>query len=125
MRILHKLLVLVAVLFGLATIFASSRVLLGADPGYSVYQPLLIYNAVMGVMYVLAGITAWRNVKRGMYAALTVLILNLLVLSVIYYLYTEEGPIALESLSAMILRSTVWLVLFNGFGWLSYRNKKT
>lgn len=125
MKILHKLLVLVAVLFGLATIFASSRVFLGADPGYRVYQPLLIYNAVMGVVYVLAGITAWRNVKRGMYAALTVLMLNLLVLSVVYYLYTAEGPIALESLRAMIFRTTVWLVLFNGFGWLSYRNKKT
>ena len=125
MKILHKLLVLVAVLFGLATIFASSRVFLGADPGYSVYQPLLIYNAVMGVVYVLAGIIAWRNVKRGMYAALTVLMLNLLVLSVVYYLYTAEGPIALESLRAMIFRTTVWLVLFNGFGWLSYRNKKT
>jgi len=119
---MKKGLVLLAVLFGLATIFAGTRVLLGSDPGYIVYRPLLIYNAIMGIMYVSAGIIALRNVKQGMYAAAVIFILNLLVLSAIYYLYTGGSPIAIDSLRAMTLRTVVWLVLFVGFGWLSHRN---
>ena len=119
---MKKGLVLLAVLFGLATIFAGTRVLLGSDPGYIVYRPLLIYNAIMGIMYVSAGIIALRNVKQGMYAAAVIFILNLLVLSAIYYLYTGGSPIAIDSLRAMTLRTVVWLVLFAGFGWLSHRN---
>lgn len=122
MKIMKKGLVLLAVLFGLATIFAGTRVLLGSDPGYIVYRPLLIYNAIMGIMYVSAGIIALRNVKQGMYAAAVIFILNLLVLSAIYYLYTGGSPIAIDSLRAMTLRTVVWLVLFAGFGWLSHRN---
>ncbi|MDY0376777.1 MAG: hypothetical protein RBQ72_13750 [Desulfobacterium sp.] len=122
MKIMKKGLVLLAVLFGLATIFAGTRVLLGSDPGYIVYRPLLIYNAIMGIMYVSAGIIALRNVKQGMYAAAVIFILNLLVLSAIYYLYTGGSPIAIDSLRAMTLRTVVWLVLFVGFGWLSHRN---
>jgi len=42
-----------AVIFGLATVTAGGRVLLGySEPGYVVYQPLLIYNTLMGFVYV-------------------------------------------------------------------------
>lgn len=123
MKIIRSILVLVAMLFGLATIFAGSRVLLGSDPGYIVYRPLLMYNAVMGAAYLLAGIAALRNVKHGMYAAAVIFLLNLIVLIVIYYLHAEGGSIAVDSLRAMTLRTTVWLVLLSGFGWLSYKNK--
>ncbi len=123
MKITQNALAFVAVLFGLVTIFAGTRVLLGSDPGYIVYRPLLIYNAVMGIVYVSAGIIALRNIKQGMYAAAIIFALNLVVLSAIYYLYTEGSPIAIDSLRAMTLRTVVWLALFAGFGWLSYRNK--
>ena len=123
MKITQNALALVAVLFGLATIFAGTRVLLGSDPGYIVYRPLLIFNSVMGVVYVSAGIIAMRNVKRGMYAAAVIFALNLVVLSAIYYLYAEGSPIAIDSLRAMTLRTVVWLALFVGFGWVNYRNE--
>ncbi len=123
MKITQNALALVAVLFGLVTIFAGTRVLLGSDPGYIVYRPLLIYNAVMGIVYVSAGIIALRNVKQGMYVAAVIFALNLVVLSAIYYLYTEGSSIAIDSLRAMTLRTAVWFALFAGFGWLSYRNK--
>ena len=123
MKITQNALATVAVLFGLVTIFAGTRVLLGSDPGYIVYRPLLIYNAVMGIVYVSAGIIALRNVKQGMYVAAVIFALNLVVLSAIYYLYTEGSAIAIDSLRAMTLRTVVWLALFAGFGWLSYRNK--
>lgn len=123
MKIIQNALALVAVLFGLLTIFAGTRVLLGSDPGYIVYLPLLIYNAVMGIVYISAGIIALRNVKQGMYVAAIIFTLNLVVLIAIFYLYTEGSSIAIDSLRAMTLRTVVWLALFAGFGWLSYRNK--
>lgn len=53
MDILQKILALAALFFGLATIVAGVRVLTGADPGYLVFRPLLVYNTVMGLMYLL------------------------------------------------------------------------
>lgn len=119
----QNILVAVAVLFGLLTIFAGTRVLLGSDPGYVVYRPLLIYNTVMGVVYVATGIIAWRNIKQGMHVAAAIFVLNLIVLTAIFFLYTEGSPVAVESLRAMSFRTVVWFVLLAGFWWLCRRNE--
>jgi hypothetical protein len=123
MKIFQNSLVAVAVLFGLLTIFAGTRVLLGSNPGYLVFRPLLIYNAAMGVVYVAAGIIAWRNIRQGMYVAAAISVLNLIVLTTIFFLYTEGNAIAVDSLRAMSLRTAVWLALFAGFWWLCRSNK--
>ncbi len=123
MKITRSVSTLVAILFGLVTIFAGTRVLLGSDPGYIVFRPLLIYNIVMGIVYIAAGIIAWRNFKLGMYIAAAIFVLNLVVLITIYILYTEGVPIAVDSLRAMSFRTIIWLALFAGFGWLYRRDK--
>ncbi|MES9899737.1 MAG: hypothetical protein ABW148_12020 [Sedimenticola sp.] len=118
MKITKNILVTIAVLFGLLTIFAGTRVLLGSNPGYIVFRPLLIYNAAMGIVYIAAGIIAWRNIKQGMYVAAAIFVLNLIVLTAIFFLYTEGNSIAVDSLRAMTLRTVVWFALFSGFWWL-------
>ena len=123
MKIAQNILVTVAVLFGLLTIFAGTRVLLGTNPGYIVFRPLLIYNVVMGIVYVAAGIFAWRNIKQGMYVSATIFALNFIVLTAIFFLYSEGSSIAVDSLRAMTLRTVVWLALFTGFWWLCRTNK--
>ena len=123
MKLIQNLLAFVAVLFGLVTIFVGARVLLGLDPGYIVFRPLLIYNTLMGIVYVAAGVTAWRNIKQGKNLAAAVFVLNFVVLTAIYFLYTEGSSIAVESLRAMSLRTIVWLALFAGLGWLSRKKK--
>lgn len=40
-RIIQAVVAAIAVLFGARTVFAGGRVLLGADPGYEVFRPLL------------------------------------------------------------------------------------
>ncbi|MBT5031852.1 MAG: hypothetical protein HOM55_06100 [Proteobacteria bacterium] len=115
MKITQNALALVAVIFGLVTIFAGTRVLLGSDPGYIVYQPLLIYNTVMGIVYVSAGIIALRGVKQGMTVVAVIFALNLIVLAAIYYLYTKGSSIAIDSLRAMTLRTVVWLYVVRTF----------
>mgnify|MGYP003508580466 FL=1 len=118
-RIVRILATGIAVLFGVATIFAGSRVLLGSDPGYEVFRPLLVYNTAMGVAYLAAGIAIWRSVNAGRYAAGVIFLLNLLVLVGIVVIYGSGGGVAVDSLRAMTLRTVVWLVLFAAASWLS------
>ncbi len=101
-----------AVLFGVVTMIAGARVLLGADPGYVVYLPLLRFNSIMGVVYVAVGVIAWRNLRLGVYGAAAICVLNLAALGAVSYLYTSNGPIASTSVQAMTLRTIVWLALF-------------
>jgi len=106
-----------AVLFGVVTTIAGVRALLGADPGYIVYLPLLRFNTIMGIAYVAVGIIAWRSLKLGVYGAAAICVLNLSALGFIRYLYTPNGPIASESLQAMTFRTVVWFVLFLVLAW--------
>lgn len=101
---------------------AGSRVLAGSDPGYLVFRPLLIYNTVMGIAYVVAGVTAWRNLDRGKYAAATIFGLNLPILGATGYMYEAGSAVAIDSLRAMIFRTVAWLVLFLGMVWVGHRN---
>jgi hypothetical protein len=121
MRIAQRILASVAVIFGLATIFAGTRVLAGYDPGYIVFRPLLIYNTAMGIVYITAGIIAWHNPKQGKYAATIIFVLNSLALAAVYYLYAKGSAIAVDSLRAMTLRTVVWLALFVGLALISRR----
>lgn len=122
MRAIRGILALVAALFGLATMIAGTSVLAGADPGYVVFRPLLIYNTAMGLAYVAAGVIAWRSLDRGKYAAATIFVLNFLVLGAIGYLYATGSAVAIDSLRAMSFRTVVWLVLFVGLAWTNDRS---
>lgn len=103
---------LVAIVFGVVTVFSGGRVLLGADPGYVVLRPLLAYNTLMGVAYVLAGVLIWRSIPLGTWAAGLIFGLNLIVLVGILVVYRSGGAVAVDSLRAMTFRTVVWLVLF-------------
>ena len=122
-RIMQKAVSLIAVMFGLATIITGTRVLTGSDPGYIVFLPLLLYNTVMGFIYILAGVTMWINLRRGKHAAAAIFILNIFVFGIIGYLYTEGSSVAIDSIYAMTFRTTVWFLLFLALTWL-YRRKK-
>lgn len=123
-RIIQRALALAAAFFGLVTIIAGARVLTGSDPGYIVFRPLLIYNTVMGIAYVAAGIIVWRNLDHGKYAAATIFVLNFLVLVAIGFLYTAGSAVAIDSLRAMTFRTVVWFVLFLSLAWMSRRNRR-
>jgi hypothetical protein len=120
-RIVRTIVIAVAVLFGALTLFAGGRVLLGSDPGYVVFRPLLIYNTAMGLAYLAAGVTVWCNVNAGRTAAGAIFLLNLLVLVGIFVIYRSGGAVAVDSLRAMTLRTIVWLMLYLGASWLARR----
>jgi len=112
----------VAILFGLATLFAGGRVLMGySDPGYVVYRPLLIYNTVMGFAYIAAGVAIWVSRQRGKYAASAIFIFNLAVLLGVVFLYANGGAVAIDSVRAMAFRTSVWLALLVVLAWKAHR----
>jgi len=123
MKVFRIILVLVAVLFGLLTLFAGTRVFLGADTGYEVYQPLLRFNTLMGGIYILAGLLALWRIKQGVQLAALIFALNLIALTTVFYLFKEGNIISIQSLAAMSFRTAAWLVLLIGFSWVASRYK--
>lgn len=124
-RIVLAIVAALAILFGALTVIAGGRVLLGADPGYEAFRPLLVYNTIMGLVYIAAGLIAWRSLPAGRNAAAVVLFLNLAVLLGIFLLHSTGSAIAVESLRAMTLRSAVWLALFIALWWLARKSERT
>lgn len=100
-----------AVLFGLVTIAAGARVLAGADPGYVVFRPLLVFNTVMGAAYVLAGVGIWMNARWGTHAAGAIFAVNAAVLVLVISLYINGDAVAIDSARAMAFRTAAWLAL--------------
>lgn len=101
----------IAVVFGVITLAAGGRVLLGANPGYVVFSPLLQFNTAMGIAYIFVGVLAWRGLRVALFGAAVVTVLNLLVLGSTVYAYAPGGPIAAASIQAMAFRAAVWVVL--------------
>ena len=101
----------IAVLFGVATLGAGASVLAGADPGYLVFRPLLLFNTAMGLAYVGAGLAMRWWPQAGANAAIVIAALNLLVLAAVAVLHAQGGPVAIDSVRAMTLRAGVWVAL--------------
>ncbi len=114
--LLQRTLAIVAGLFGIVTLVSGGRVLLGADPGYVVYRPLLVFNTVMGAVYLFTGVRGWFDAQLGRRGALVIVVLNVLMLAFIAWLFlAESSVVARQSVAAMSLRTVVWLVLWAGF----------
>lgn len=113
----------IAILFGMVTIFVGTQVFLGVDPGYSVFKPLLMYNLVMGFVYIFAGISVWRNLTRGRIMASFIFVLNAIILAIVIYLYSSSESIAVESVKAMTFRTLIWLCLWFWL-WLLWRSSR-
>lgn len=124
MKTTLALLSVIAVVFGVATIFAGGRVLAGADPGYEVFRPLVVFNTLMGFAYMATGILMWRSVERGRIAAFLIFVLNTFAWAVVILLYRLDLGVAVESVRAMALRTVVWLLLAMGAAWVVRRGSR-
>jgi hypothetical protein len=121
---LHRASIAVALLFGLLTLFAGGRVLLGGDPGRVVLGPLLLFNTAMGAAYLAAALLLRRDLRLGRRAAGAIALLNLLVLGALVVYAWGGGLVASDSLAAMTLRTGVWAALFAVAGWVLRRQNE-
>lgn len=101
---------LLAVVIGAMAIVAGGRVLLGAIPDYTVIDWLPLYNFIVGVISVaVTGVLIWRNHGHARPLALATLSAHVVVLGLLLTAY--RGVVAPDSLVAMSIRITVWIVI--------------
>lgn len=108
--------------FGLTTVYAGGSVLLGRDPGYLVFPPLVIYNTAMGFAYLAVGVAIWRRPRLGLVGARAIFLLNVAMLIAIVGWYSVGGGVANDSLQAMSFRTAVWMALYLAVSWLVPRS---
>ncbi len=103
----------VAIVFGLFTVFAGSRVLMEiSEPGYAVFFPLLIFNTVMGFVYIATGILILKSTQKGVLASKMIYLLNLAVFCIILFLFFTGEKVAVDSVMAMGFRTIVWGIIY-------------
>jgi len=112
-NIIHKSAAFLAVAFGILTLFVGSRTLLGfSDPGYTIFYPLLLFNTIMGLFYMAAGILIWIDHKSQIKVTRLIFGANLIMLLLMLLLYLFDTEIAKESFKAMTFRTAFWLAIY-------------
>jgi hypothetical protein len=106
----NKIASVLAFIIGGMAIFAGGKVLLGNDPGYYVINWLPLYNYTIGILTVfLTAILIWTNSKIAMPAAISTFSVHALVMVILQTAY--RGSVAPDSIQAMTLRLTVWVII--------------
>ncbi len=110
MKILVKIIAVIAAAIGIMAVFVGSRVLLGLfDPGYQYFTTLVSYNVIMGAVSVFAGILIWTKNSKALLTAYIILGAHFIVLILIMTVFGDV--ISDHSVSAMTFRVSVWIVL--------------
>jgi hypothetical protein len=87
-------------------------VLLGiTDPPYIVLKPLLIYNLVMAIIGLAAGIALWLNLSWAITSAITIAVAHVIVFLIVGPMFLLGGAVAMRSVLAMAVRSIVWIII--------------
>jgi len=115
---IRKIVAGIAILLGLTSVVVGTRVLMGwFDPGYVTFPLLIIYNVIMGLVSILAGIFIWKNHKSAFEISGLITIGHI---AVLVSLVTVFGNIiALQSIHAMIFRSVIWILILLTILWVN------
>lgn len=108
-KLLNKIASALALVIGAMAVFAGGKVLLGILPNYYVINWLPIYNFVMGVVSLFLSVVIWKSERFCMIAAIGTLSLHAIVMLILLVGYPEV--VAVESIVAMSIRLTVWVVI--------------
>lgn len=110
MKLMHKTAAILALLIGGISVIAGSKVLLGLDvKNYTVFNCLIIYNIILGIISMIVAFLIWKNLKSSKKMTITILASHTLVLT---YLYFFSEAVALESIKAMSFRVSIWIVIY-------------
>ncbi|HEY0995471.1 MAG TPA: hypothetical protein VGD77_05740 [Gemmatimonadaceae bacterium] len=110
-RMTHHITAAFAGLLGLATIVAGARVLAGGDPGYAVVRPVLLFNTVMGAVYLLAAVLIARGSPKARGVAWFIAEANAVVLLGVVVMRLMQHPVAAQTLAAMAFRTAAWFAI--------------
>jgi len=109
MKIIIKIVAVLAMIIGLMAAVTGSRVLLGLfDPGYQYFTALILYNVIIGIISIATGIMIWKQNNKALLMATVITGLHLSVLLSLVTIFSDI--IADHSINAMIFRSIIWVV---------------
>lgn len=107
---LSKAAALLALVIGAMAVFAGGKVLLGQLPDYYVISWLPVYNFTLGLISALVtALLIWRSHRYALPAALATLTSHSAVMALLLTAYRDV--VAPDSLVAMTLRISVWVVI--------------
>ena len=112
---------MLAIAFGLLTIFSGGRTLFGGDAARQsagAYVPFVLwFNFVAGFAYVVAGAGLWLQRQWAVWLAAAIAAATLLVFAAFGVHVMTGGAYEMRTVAAMTLRSVLWL----GIAWLAKR----
>jgi len=119
--VLGRIAAILALIIGSMAIFAGGQVLLGKIPDYYVIDWLPVYNFTAGVVTVfLTAFLIWKNNKWAMPAAIGTFSIHAAVMLILQTIYSQT--VAPDSIVAMSVRLTVWLIILALMFFQSRRN---
>jgi len=105
----QKIAAILALLLGLMSVFAGSKVLLEIDiKDYNVLVWLVSYNVIFGAISIIVAYFIWKNHSNAKSLTLFVLAMHFLVF---IYLKFVSTTVANESIKAMLFRTSVWILI--------------
>lgn len=108
---LNKIAAILAFIIGAMAVFAGGQVLLGKMPDYYVINWLPVYNYTAGILTVfVTAILIWSGHRLAIPVAIATFGLHALVMVILQTFYRDV--VAIDSIMAMTIRMTVWIVIF-------------
>jgi len=109
MKNAYKIASILALIIGVMSVFAGSKVLLDIDSkNYTVHNWLVTYNVIFGFISIITAYFIWTKhklTKKGIFFILASHILLLL------YLIFFDKNVASESIYAMVFRVSIWTTI--------------
>ncbi len=105
----QKIAAILALLLGVMSVFAGSKVLFEIDTkDYNVLTWLVLYNVIFGVISIVVAYFIWKNYSKAKSLTLFVLAMHFMVFM---YLKFVSETVASESVKAMLFRTSVWVLI--------------
>lgn len=109
MKIIIRIIAVLASIIGIMAAITGSRVLLGNfDPGYQYFTILIVYNVTMGVVSVIAGVLIWQRLNNALLLAYFITGAHIIVFILLKTIFSDV--ISDHSVNAMTFRSVVWII---------------
>ena len=109
MKIVIRIVAVIAALMGIMAVVTGSRVLLGLfDPGYQYFTVLIVYNVIIGAVSVVAGIFIWRRDSKALLLAYFITVSHIIVFLLLKTAFSDV--ISDHSVNAMTVRSILWII---------------
>jgi hypothetical protein len=109
MKILLRIVAVLAAILGLLPVITGSRVLLGLfDPGYQYFTILVGYNILAGIAAIFAAVLIWKGDSKALIAAYSLLGAHVIVWVLLKTVYSDI--ISFHSVNAMSFRVVSWIV---------------